>query len=395
MSLEQNAQRYFDIPIDRKSTRAIKWLEVEGLVSSVGEPVIPLWIADMDFNSPPAVLNALRETLEHGALGYSEWPEDFPAVFRDWQASRHYWQISPQWLLSCQSVITALDVIIRTCTQPDDDILVLTPGFGTFNRVIDHTGRRQINVPLVELQNHYHLDLKRLEAQITPRSRMLILCNPHNPVGKVWSREELIQIAQLCQRHGLLLVSDDVHQDLVIGDIPYTPIASLDEAFADFIITFTSPCKTFNLSGLPVAQLIIKNSDLREKLRHNLYQLSVHQPDMLAMAGCVAAYRHGGEWLDALLYYLKGNYALLEQGLAPLKDVTLFHLEGTYLAWVDFRKTGLSQSALQSKLVKEAGVFMNNGLKFGEAGEGFMRLNFALPRAELIKVIERLNRCFD
>lgn len=394
MRPEQSQQPDFDTVIDRRSQRATKWLEVETVHNSRGEPVIPLWIADMEFTSPQPVLAAIRKTLDHGILGYGEWPADFAQAFCQWQASRHQWSINPEWLLSCQSVITALDVVIRTLTQPQDEVIVLTPGFGNFTRVINHTGRTVVEVPLVENGLHYELDVARIEASITERSKMLILCNPHNPIGKVWNKQELTQIAELCFRRGLLLVSDDVHQELILGNTPYTPIATLEERYADFTMTFTSPCKTFNLSGLPVAQLVIKDAEIREKLRHELYQLSVHQPDILAMAACDAAYRHGGKWLDALLSYLRENYALLESGLQPMQSVSLFKLEGTYLAWLDFRNSGLSPSELEHKLLYEAGLKLNNGLKFGAAGAGFMRLNFALPRAELVKVVARLQRSF-
>lgn len=391
---EHTTQPDFDAVIDRRSQRATKWLEVEQLATSGSEKVIPLWIADMEFTSPQPVLAAIRDALDHGVLGYSEWPADFAQVFCQWQASRHQWSINPEWLLSCQSVITALDVIIRAYSEPDDEVIVLSPGFGTFNRVINHTGRNVVEVPLVENGLQYQLDVALIEAKLTPRSRMLILCNPHNPIGKVWKVEELTQIAELCQRHGLLLISDDVHQELILGNTRYTPVAALDERYADFTITFTSPCKTFNLSGLPVAQLVVKNTEIREKLRHELYQLSVHQPDILAIAACDAAYRHGEKWLEALLPYLRENYALLDNALQPMRSVSLFKLEGTYLAWLDFRNSGLNPSELEHKLLNEAGVKLNNGLKFSAAGAGFMRLNFALPRAELVKVIERLQRCF-
>jgi cystathionine beta-lyase len=384
----------FETIIDRLAHRSTKWLEVSELPDATQGPVLPLWIADMDFRSPPAVLEALQQAVQHGIFGYSEWPQDFAEVYCRWQATRHGWTLDPLWLLPCESVISAMDIIIRSYSQPEDEVIVLAPGFGTFNRIINHTGRRVIEVPLLEQDRSYSLDIALFEASITPRTKMLILCNPHNPIGKVWRQAELRQIAELCQRHGLLLLSDDVHQDLIIGDVPYTPVAGLEEAFADFTITFTSPCKPFNLSGLPITHLVIKNPQIRQHLSHELEQLSVHKPNMLGMVACDAAYRHGGPWLDALIDTLKANYALLDEGLRDIANVTLFRTEGSYLAWLDFRQCGLTHQALLQRLTQDAGLLPNSGLKFGLHGSGFMRLNFALPRTQLAKAIDRLVQCF-
>lgn len=385
----------FETVIDRRSQQSTKWLEVSELAESPFGPVIPLWIADMEFTSPPVVLQALHQAVEHGIFGYSEWQPDFLEVYCRWQATRNNWIIDPQWVVPCESVISAMEIIIRAYSQPEDEVLILSPGFGTFNRIIKHTGRQIVDVPLFAQERHYSLDIARLEASITPRSRMLILCNPHNPIGKVWSEQELRQIAELCQRYGLLLLSDDVHQDLILGNIAYTAVAGIQGSFADFTLTFTSPCKPFNLGGLPITHLVIKNAEIRERVSQELEALSVHKPNMLGMIACDAAYRHGAPWLDALLEALRTNYALLDKGLQNIRNVTLFHTEGSYLAWLDFRKTGLTHAQLKQRLIEQAGLLLNSGLKFGTQGEGFMRLNFALPRSELLKVIDRLTRCFN
>lgn len=395
MTLTASSKFDFETVVDRLAQRSTKWLEVSEMTDSAQGPLIPLWIADMDFKSPPAVLEALQQAVQHGIFGYSEWPQDFAEVYCRWQATRHGWTVDPLWLVPCESVISAMDIIIRAYSQPDDEVIILSPGFGTFNRIVQHTGRRVIDVPLVEQARSYALDIALLEASVTPQTKMLILCNPHNPIGKVWRKEELRQIAELCQRHGLLLLSDDVHQDLVIGDVPYAPVASLEPQFADFTITFTSPCKPFNLSGLPITHLVIKDPQIRARVSHELEQLSVHKPNMLGMVACDAAYRHGGPWLDALIETLKANYALLDEGLRALDNVTLFRTEGSYLAWLDFRKSGLTHQQLLQRLTEGAGLLPNSGLKFGANGSGFMRLNFALPQSELRKVIERLVQCFS
>ncbi|WP_437891525.1 MalY/PatB family protein [Phytobacter sp. V91] len=384
----------FDEPVNRRDRNATRWRAVEQATSEDGEPVIPLWIADMEFRTAPVVLEAMQEALTHGIIGYQEWSADFPQLFCRWQADRHHWAISPEWILPCQSVIGALDVIFHTLTQPGDEIIEFSPGFGAFGRVIRQSQRQQVTVPLKENGAEYILDPATLEACITPRSRMLILCNPHNPLGKIWGQDELRQIIAICQRHNLLLLSDDVHQDLHIQGAPYTSITSLSDAIADNAITFTSPCKTFNFSGLPVTNMVIKNPGIRERLRAGLVQRSIHKPDALGMIACEAAYRDGAPWLDALCQYLHGNVLFLQQALHQHTSVRLFNVQGSYLGWLDFRSSGLSQSMLEARLIKKAGVLLESGTQFGDRGEGFMRLNFALPRAELAQAISRIQHSF-
>ncbi|AVF34389.1 MalY/PatB family protein [Rahnella sikkimica] len=385
----------FDAITDRRSQHSTKWSAVKNLTTDSGKPVIPLWIADMEFRSPPEVIGALHRVLEQGILGYTDYPAEFTDAFCRWQSSRHRWEISREWVVPCQSVITALDVAIRCLSEPGDEILVLSPGFGTFRRVIQHTGRRVVQVPLTQEERFYSLDLSRLAKTLTTRTRMLILCNPHNPIGKVWRADELRKIGGFCQQHNLLLLSDDVHQDLILGDTPYTPLAGISGEFADFTLTFTSPGKTFNLAGLQAANVIIKNDDIRKKVRENLYQLSAHKPNMLALHATDAAYRHGEAWLDALLDYLKGNLAYLDTELKTFAHVDLFRVQGSFLAWLDFRKTGLSQPELEHKLLHQAGLLADSGVNFGHGGEGFMRVNFAMPRSELEVVVRRLRVGFE
>lgn len=384
----------FDALTDRRAHYATKWQAVENAVNACGEPVIPLWIADMDFRTPPAVLAALQQAIEHGVLGYREWADDFLPLFCHWQAARHQWQVSPEWVVPTQSVVTALDVILRLWSQPGDDIHLFSPGFGAFDRVITQTQRRIIDVPLNENTRDYTLDIARLKASITPRSRMLILCNPHNPLGKVWRREELAAIAQCCLRHNMLLLSDDVHQDLVTGSVPYTPVAGLSDEIADRCITFTSPCKTFNFSGLPVTNLVIKHPARRAALCDALYQLRIHKPATLAMVACEAAYREGETWWQALITSLRGNRAQVVSALHSHSGIRVFDGDGGYLAWLDFRPAGLTQPDLEARLVNQAGLLLESGSHFGTGGEGFMWLNFALPASELATVLERLQRSF-
>lgn len=384
----------FDLLTDRSSHHSTKWQVAGNGVNERGEPVIPLWIADMDFRTPPVVLAALQQAIDHGVLGYREWADDFLPLFCHWQAMRHQWHVSPEWVVPTQSVVTALDVILRLWSQPGDDILLFSPGFGAFNRAIEQTQRRTIAVPLSENARDYTLDIARLEACITSRSRMLILCNPHNPLGNVWRREALAAIAQCCLRHNMLLLSDDVHQDLVTGSVPYMPVAGLSDEIADHCITFTSPCKTFNFSGLPVTNLVIKHPARRQALRDALYQLRVHKPATLAMVACEAAYREGEAWWQALMTYLRDNRAQLVNALHQHSRVRVFDGGGGYLAWLDFRDAGLTQRELEARLVTQAGLLLESGIHFGADGEGFMRLNFALPASGLATALERLQRSF-
>ncbi|MCG8710233.1 PatB family C-S lyase [Brenneria sp. 4F2] len=384
----------FDGIIDRQHRNASKWLAVANQVNAAGEPVIPLWIADMDFKSPPAVAQALLDVIEHGVFGYTEYSGLVIEPLRNWLSSRHGWHIQPEWVVPVNSVESAMDVVIQTLTEPQEDIIILSPGFGAFARVIEQTGRNIIEVVLEEGDGGYTLNIRQIERQLTERCRLMILCNPHNPLGKVWRADELREIGGFCRRHNLLLLSDDVHQDLIIGEVPYTPLASLGEAFADLTVTFTSPGKTFNIEGIQIANLIIRNEAIRKKIGTGLRQLSLHKPNLFALYAADAAYRNAADWLDALIAYLKSNYALLQEGLSRIPGIEAVETQGSHLAWLDFRKTGLSQPALERKLRKDAGLLLESGLHFGAAGVGFMRLNFALPRTQLAEVIRRLQRCF-
>ncbi|EHD22348.1 MULTISPECIES: MalY/PatB family protein [Brenneria] len=384
----------FDRIIDRRTRNSTKWLAAENQATSAGQPPLPLSIADMDFSSPPAVAHALQDLVTHGVFGYTEYAGMVIDPLCDWLAARHRWQIKPEWVVPCCSVESAMDAVIHTLTEPQDDIVILSPGFGAFAQVIEQTGRNIIEVALDEGERNYTLDFRRLESRLSAKTRLMILCNPHNPIGKVWRADELTAIGEICQRHNLLLLSDDVHQDLILGDVPYTPLAGLNDQFADLAVTFTSPEKTFNLAGLQIANLIISNASIREKIAHALRQRMVHKPNMFALYGGDAAYRYGAQWLDALINYLKMNYILLQQGVDSIADVELFENQGSYLAWLDFRKSGLSQPELARRLRHEAGLLLESGLHFGSQGAGFMRLNFALPRAQLAVAIRNLQRCF-
>lgn len=385
----------FDRIIDRRCRNSTKWLAVANHVNAAGEPAIPLWIADMDFASPPAVSQALYDVVEHGVFGYTEYSGLVIEPLRNWLASRHGWRIQPEWVAPVNSVETAMDAVIQTLTEPQDDIVILSPGFGAFARVIEQTGRNTIEVILDEGDSGYALNIAEIERRLTDKTRLMILCNPHNPIGKVWREDELREIGRFCRRHNLLLLSDDVHHDLIIGDVPYTPLASLSESFADFTVTFTSPGKTFNIEGIQIANLIIRNEAIREKIGHVFRRFSIDKPNLLALYAADAAYRHGADWLDALIDYLKDNVALLREGIGRIPNVEAFETQGGHLAWLDFRKTGLSQPALERRLFHDAGLLLESGLHFGASGAGFMRLNFALPRAQLAEAISRLQRSFS
>ncbi|MEC5341290.1 PatB family C-S lyase [Brenneria populi] len=385
----------FDRIIDRRGRNSTKWLAVANRVNALGEPAIPLWIADMDFAAPPAVTQALYDAAAHGVFGYTDCAGLVIEPLRAWLAARHGWRIPARWVTLVNSVETAMDVVIQTLTEPQDDIIILSPGFGAFARVIEQTGRNTIEVILDEGDGGYTLNIARLERRLSGRTRLMILCNPHNPIGKVWRADELREIGRFCRQHNLLLLSDDVHHDLIIGDVPYTPLAALDASFADFTVTFTSPGKTFNIEGAQIANLIIGNEALREKISRVFRRLNIHQPNLFALYAADAAYRHGADWLDALCDYLRSNAALLREGIGRIADIEAFETQGGHLAWLDFRKTGLAQQALERRLFDDAGLLLESGLRFGASGAGFMRLNFALPRARLAEAIGRLQRVFS
>lgn len=379
----------FDKHIDRTGTHSIKWDYREKLFGK--DDIIPLWVADMDFESPPAVKKALKERVEHGTFGYTAESRQFFEGIMQWLAKRHGWEIKREWLHYMPGVIPGLNWTVQTFTNPGDKVVIQPPVYKPFFQAINHNDRQLVENPLKLAEGRYEMDLERLEALIDESTKMLILCSPHNPVGRVWQKDELEKLAKICLRHNLLVVSDEIHFDIVYGNHHHFPIANLDENIREQTITLTSPGKTFNLQGMQSAYAIIPNPELREAFGKTLQQNGIFLNNVMSISAVEAAYNEGEEWLESLLPYLADNLDCLHTYCnAYLPGIQVIQSEGTYLAWLDCRELNFSQESLKAFMVNEAGLALNDGKEFGDQGEGFMRLNYACPKGTLKQALEQL-----
>jgi len=379
----------FDKIIKRVGTNSIKWDWAE---RRVGVPdVLPMWVADMDFKSPKPVIDVLRQRVEHGVYGYTDKPDSYYKAVISWQKKRFNWDVKQEWIVFTPGVVTALCMAIQAYTLPGDKVIIQPPVYYPFFEIIQGNNRVVLNNPLKIKNNRYVMDLDHLEKAIDKNTKMMILCSPHNPAGRVWSKEELVQLSQICQKNKIVLASDEIHADLVMRGHTHTPTATLSEDHADFIVTCNAPTKTFNLAGLEVAYAIIPGKKLRHLLKNTLSQTGLMLSNMFGIVALETAYNHGEEWLEQLLDYLQGNFEFL---LSFVKDnmprVNVIPLEGTYLVWLDFRKYNLTDKVLKDLLLKEAKVWLVDGPRFGPGGEGFQRINIGCPRETLKKGLTQI-----
>jgi cystathionine beta-lyase len=376
----------FDRVIERRGTGSSKWFRYP-------PDVIPLWVADMDFPSPEAVVRALRERVEHGVFGYGHQLEvtDLSEVFADRLHKRYGWRVSPEALVLLPGVIPGFNVACRMLASPGEGIAMQTPLYPPLLRVPGNVGLRFDEVPLAEnAAGRYAVDLEAFAAAVRPDTRIALLCNPHNPVGRVFTRAELTGLAEICLENGVAIVSDEIHCDLVFSGHRHLPIASLDPAIADQTITLMAPSKTFNLAGLKTALAIIPNKTLREGFVAARLDL-VQAANILGYTAALAAYRDGQPWLDDLLRYLEANRDFLTGYVAErLPGVSMVPPEGTYLAWLDCRAAGLPGDDPFTFFLERAKVALNDGATFGARGQGFVRLNFGCPRSQLEQGLERM-----
>lgn len=379
----------FDRRAAVRNKESVKW--------NVGEGILPLGIADMDFETVPEIVQAIRERASRDLFVYTNLQEDHKPALIDWYGRRHGWTIREDWLCISPGVSPAIGIAIRAFAHPGDKVILQSPVYPPFFNEIRHNGCEVVDNPLLLTEDGYRIDFEDLERKASDlRTKILLLCNPHNPVGRVWTREELARIGEICLRHDVLVIADEIHGDLVYGGHRYVPFASVSEELAGISVTCTAPSKTFNLAGIQASNIVIPNQRLRKDYEIGRNNIGISRLNVFASAACTAAYRHGEAWLDQALAYLEGNrdYALgyLRERL-PM--VAVAEPEGTYLLWMDFRKTGLSDEELHRKVLEEAGLVLNEGRSFGPGGTGFQRLNLACPRSVLAEALERLRRAFS
>jgi len=382
-----SARAGFDRVVDRHGSRSVKWgASSEPLAR---DAILPMSIADIDFLAPPAVVAALERQAALGVYGYAARGDAFYASIARWLDRRHEWRVDRSWICPCPGVVPALHAAIRAVSRPGDGVVVQTPVYYPFFSAVTTNGRTVIESPLRVGRAGWEIDFADLDAALA-RARVLVLCNPHNPVGRVWRRDELAEIARLCDRHEVTIVSDDIHADIAFS--PYTPIARGGGAPARRTITAFSPSKTFGLSSLHTAYCVISEDALRRAFEAETARMGYFWGNVFGDTALEVAYREGEPWLDALLGYLKGNLAYLEDAFRDHPSIRVTAVEGTYLAWLDFRGAGLDEDSVCDLLTRDARVALDRGSLFGAPGAGFQRLNFATPARLLREGIRRIQR---
>lgn len=375
----------FDKRISRRGTDSYKWDSAES------DHVLPMWVADMDFRTAPAIVDALRRRVEHGIFGYTRVPDSYYEAVTGWFAQRHGWKMDREWIIYTSGVVPAISAVIKALTVPGDKVLVLTPVYNCFFSSIRNNGCETVSSPLVLADNTYTIDYADLERKAADsKVKVLLLCNPHNPVGRVWKREELVRIGEICIRHGVTVVSDEIHCELVFPGHRYTPFASVSEDFLRHSVTCISPSKAFNIAGLQIANIICADADRRVKIDRAINDNEVCDVNPFGVIATQAAYNEGEEWLNQLIEYLHGNYLYMREFCRKhLPEFPIMVLEGTYLVWMDCRKLCISSEELERRLLSEAGLWLNAGTMYGAEGEGFMRWNIACPRERLLDGLNR------
>ena len=385
----------FNTPINREGTSCVKYDMRDKVFGS--NSVIPMWVADMDIATPSFILDAIRDRLSHPVLGYGFRNDAYHSAIVHWLKSRHEWTINSQWITFCPGVVSGLNHAISALTNPTDSIIIQPPVYHPFFHTVENNGRRLITNPLVEKDGHYTMDFSNLERHLKNGATMLILSNPHNPVGRVWSMYELTTLGNLCAKYNTIIISDEIHSDLIFTPHKHIPLASVSDTIADITITFSSPSKTFNIAGLATAFAVISNRELRGKYNRELEKTGSGMGNILGPIAVEAAYTNQGEaWLNKLLAHLKNNEQMVKQFLhTKLPQIGLSPLEGTYLLWLDFRKFKLSDKDLNHILISNAGIGLNHGSTFGKEGEGFQRMNIACPQETIVVALEKLEAAFS
>ena len=384
----------FDEVIDRKGTNCLKY--DFALERGYPEGVLPFWVADMDFRTAPPVIEELERRVQHGIFGYTDPGADYRAAVWNWMKTQHDWTPAVGSLTITPGVVFALGMAVQSFTAPGDAVLIQQPVYYPFSSIILGNDRQLVNSPLVLKDGHYEIDFVDFEQKITSKNvKLFLLCNPHNPAGRVYTRDELQKMATICLQHGVTIVADEIHNDFIRKGYEHTVLASLGNDIAQHVVTCTAPSKTFNLAGLQISNIFIENESMRQKFRATIDHAGYSQPNALGMFAAQAAYEKGLPWLEALRDYLEQNYqktkAFLEKELPKVK---LIKPEGTYLLWLDFRAYGLSAKELDDIIVHEANLWLDSGHIFGKDGEGFERLNIACPWATLEQGLKQLAKTF-
>lgn len=376
----------FDTVWNRLGTNSYKWDLKEG--------ELPMWVADMDFKTAPEIIQAMEERAAHGIFGYTVVPEEWYQAYQDWWKERHHFVIEKEWMMFCSGVVPAISSIVRKMTTPGENVLVQTPVYNIFFSSIVNNGRNILENELVYENGKYHMDFGDLEKKLSnPQTTLMLLCNPQNPAGKIWGREELSRIGELCEKHHVLVVADEIHCDLTVPGKEYTPFASVSEACRNNSITCIAPTKTFNIAGIQTAAVFVPNPVIRHKVNRGINTDEVAEPNVFAVTAAVAAFTKGSRWLDELREYIGENIRYVKEFLEKeLPQVRLVPSDATYLLWLDCKKVTDNSDELCRSIREETGLVLSGGRAYGECGNGFLRMNIACPKERLVDGCKRLKK---
>lgn len=385
----------FNQEIERKGTNSLKY----DFAAERGRPedVLPLWVADMDFKTSPFIIEALQKAAGHGIFGYSESKSGYFDALQSWYAQYFDWKLQSDWLVKTPGVVFAICMAIRALSKEGDSVLIQRPVYYPFSQSILDNGRKLVNNPLVYRDGKYGIDFEDFEEEIVRNKvKIFILCNPHNPVGRVWTKEELIRLGDICVKHGVYIVSDEIHADFVFEGHRHSVFASLKPEYLERTITCTAPSKSFNLAGLQVSNILIANGEIRKKFQLEINRSGYSQLNTMGLVACQAAYENGRPWLEELKQYLAENLAFIRSFLSEkLPQIEMIEPEGTYLVWLDFRTLGLDDRQLEDLIVNRAKLWLDRGSIFGPEGKGFERVNIACPRATLERALLQLEQAVN
>jgi cystathionine beta-lyase len=383
----------FDEEVNREGTNCIKYdlrKEVFGR-----RDLLPLWVADMDFRTPDFIMKALQERLDHEILGYSYRPDSYYEAIAGWMQERHGWSVQREWISFSPGVVAGLTLAIESFSDPGDEVILQPPVYSPFFDSVRMTGRKLVENPLKRINGRYHFDLDDLKQKVSGKTKLLLLCNPQNPGGMVWSADELAAVADVCMAHKILMISDEIHSDLIFEGCKHVPLATVSEDAARNCVVCMAPSKTFNMAGLSTSFVVIPDKHLFSRYERTLKIPHLHMGNLFGTVALEAAYRHGTEWLEQLMGYLRQNYLFLEAWLKEnVPGVVPMRPEGTFLVWLDFSSFGLPDDQINQKLV-DAGVGLNKGVQFGTQGTGYMRMNIGCTRAMLKEALERIAGAFN
>ncbi|BBO78075.1 aminotransferase [Desulfosarcina widdelii] len=395
----------FDREINRKNTQSAKW----GVIQDPDDPsiwhttddyfgenrILPLWVADMDFPAPKPVVDALVKRAQHGIYGYTLRTDNYNQAVVDWMQRRHAWAVDPAWIVSTPGVVPAINFLIQTFTRPGEKILVQRPVYYPFFNAIEDNGGEIVSSSLVLANGRYEIDFDDFERRASdPAVTLFVLCSPHNPVGRVWTREELARMGEICLKNNVFVVADEIHADLIHRGVNFTPFASVSEKYSSSTVVCTAPSKTFNLAGLHTSNIIISNDRLRRRFQQTLNRCGIGKwANPFGVVACETAYREGEPWLERVMAYIGDNLDFLQDYIdRNIPGIQVVRPEGTYLVWLDCRGLGLDKWALKRFMMEKARIFPDEGFIFGPEGEGFERINIACPRSILKEALERIQR---